>query len=37
VKKWSRPQQHTWNSKALLFFPLNYCCTQSTFPTSYVD
>ena len=21
----------------LLFFPLNYCCTKSTFPTSYVD
>ncbi len=22
---------------SLLFFPLNYCCTKSTFPTSYVD
>ncbi len=21
----------------LIFFPLNYCCTKSTFPTSYVD
>ncbi len=30
----SRPQQHKWNSKPLLFFPLNYCCTLSTFPTS---
>jgi hypothetical protein len=27
VKKRSQPQQHTWNSKALLFFRLKYCCT----------
>ncbi len=23
----SRPQQHTWKRKPLLFFLLNYCCT----------
>jgi hypothetical protein len=27
----------TAHSKPLLFFPLNYCCTHSTFLTSYVD
>ncbi len=25
----SVPQQHTWNSKPLLFFPLKYCCLHS--------
>ncbi len=27
IQERSRPQQHTWNSKPLLFFLLNYCCT----------
>ncbi len=27
VNEGSRPQQHTWNSKALFFAAQNYCCT----------
>ncbi len=27
IQERSQPQQHMWNSKPLLFFPLNYCCT----------
>jgi hypothetical protein len=27
VNEGSRPQQHTWNSKALFFPAQNYCCT----------
>jgi hypothetical protein len=37
VNEGSRPQQHTWNSKALFFPAQIYCCTQSAFSASYVD